>query len=156
MCVCMQVCECVWECDWMPKHWLKEEREWYIARDNAAHLFSSLFLPPLHAAHLLIPHVPPSIHQNVHSFIITIITIYQIICALTENYSSHCHIQTFLSHSSLLLRRFYFMEKCRLEGCGGRGVCFASGQIRAFRLQRVLLQICLFDLKEYWLFLINV
>lgn len=37
--------KCVCVCDWMPKHWLKEESEWYMVQGNDAHLVSSL-MPP--------------------------------------------------------------------------------------------------------------
>lgn len=95
------VCVCV--CMWLNAKALIERRERVIYGERQCR--SSLLLPPsfspryssAHSLCSIIHTSQSSIHQNVHSIIITIITIYQIISASSKNYSSYSCMRTVVS-----------------------------------------------------------
>ena len=85
-CVCVRVIEC------QSTDWKKRESDIWWAACRSSLLLPPSFSPRCSSARSLcsIIHTSPSsIHQNVHSIIIAIITIYQIISASSKNYSSH-------------------------------------------------------------------
>lgn len=86
-------------------------------------LISSNLLPPpslFYDSPLCIPHVLSPVHQNMYSFIVTIIADSHIIYSLSKNQYFYCCLLTFLMTLSLM--------RCCLEFCRGKWCIFSLSE----------------------------